>query len=73
MKSKDYYLDPFTTGAMIVMAVYSLIQDFVGAEAWAEHVRNHWVTGYITVPLAIVFLIWGLVSYHHYRTQESAA
>jgi hypothetical protein len=46
------------TGAMLYSAIISLLQDFIGKEAYIKHLAegNGWGPAYVTVPLAIFVL-----------------
>jgi hypothetical protein len=53
----------FKEGFMTFGAIFSLSQDFVGQEAYLEHVQNHWTSWKISVPVALVALVLVAVSY----------
>lgn len=62
MKSKrspgrDVLWSGFFIGNIFAVACFGLLQDFLGKEAYIEHVRGHWVSSSISVPLFIVGLL----------------
>ncbi len=49
--------DGVAIGSGITVAVMSLFQDVLGQERYIDLIRNHWVTGYFSVPLALLLLV----------------
>ena len=54
--SKIDGLVAFWAGVIGYASVISLIQDFIGQEAYIKMAREHWVSGWITVPIATLGL-----------------
>lgn len=48
----------FKCGVLSTLASLSLWQDFLGQERYTEIVRNHWVSAWFTIPLALA--MWAL-------------
>lgn len=62
MKSKrapghDLLWSGFFIGNVFAASCLGLLQDFLGKEAYIEHVRNHWVSSSFSVPLFIVAIL----------------
>lgn len=62
MKSKrapgrDVLWGGFFIGSTFILACWGLFQDFMGKEGYIEHVREHWVSSSISVPIFIVGLL----------------
>jgi len=53
MKTRDH----FGNGFAAAMAVHSLIEDYIGQDGMREMVDHHWVSGGVTVPLAVLVLV----------------
>ena len=54
-------LRPFTKGMIFTFCVLSLVQDYIGQEAYIQLARDHWVAWYYSVPIAlsmIAFVYW---------------
>ncbi len=49
------------SGVLMTLAVLSLYQDFFGRDRYIEIVRAGWVSGWITVPLAIAKMVIALI------------
>jgi hypothetical protein len=49
-------------GVLSMAAAMSLFQDIVGQEGCIELIKNMWMTPWISVPIAIVMLLWGLLA-----------
>ena len=47
----------FWAGVLFACCTISLYQDYLGREAYAQHVLDNWVSMYYTVPMAIVMLL----------------
>ena len=54
----------FVAGFLTCSAITSLQQDILGMEGTVRMVVNHWITGWITVPLAILALIAAVILCH---------
>lgn len=52
-----------TYGVLICLSVRSLQQDYRGRDAYIELVQRHWVDARVTIPIAIVALVIGIVAY----------
>ena len=50
-------IDRFSAGGLVASCCLSIIQDLYGKEAYIEHIKNHWVSGLYTLPLAIIIAI----------------
>lgn len=50
----------FTCGMFFEGALISLMQDLHGKEKYIEMIQNHWISGRITVPLALIIIIAAL-------------
>ena len=48
----------FIKGFLVCLALGSLYQDIIGKAAYIAHVQNHWIDGSITVPLALIAIVW---------------
>ncbi len=55
-------MNQFLNGCLAVIACRSLIQDFYGMEQWLAIERAGWVSGWYTVPVALVMLAFVVVS-----------
>ena len=55
----------FCAGGVFVASIISLHQDILGQAGYIEHIKNHWIDGTISVPIAIGSLV--LVSYAMYK------
>ncbi len=53
----------FVFGMAFACSLVSLHQDMMGQEAYAKLVETNWVSGWITVPLAIVCAVASLYEY----------
>jgi len=51
----------FLCGLVCMGAAHSLIQDWYGLEAYIQHCREGWISGWYTVPIAIAILAVGIV------------
>lgn len=51
----------FWRGFVACWMVTSLIQDYIGKEAYLKKVEEGWIDASITVPIAIIVLIYVLV------------
>lgn len=51
---------PYVAGAIACACAISLIQDFYGLEGYVEHLRAHWISGWYTVPIAVVGFLWAV-------------
>ena len=54
----------FWAGCLTATAFQSLYQDFKGQAGMQEVVQNHWISGWWTVPLALICLGWAYYLYH---------
>lgn len=54
------WMKAFWAGALIDAACRSLYQDAIGKEAFLRVVDANWISGWYTVPLALVFLCVGV-------------
>ncbi len=52
--------DKFGAGIMLGISTFSLFQDIMGKEAYIEYLHNHWVSGWVTVPLALICFVYAL-------------
>jgi|GEM_PF-5905696 hypothetical protein len=66
------YLIP---GFLIGSCVVSLIEDFVGKEAYLKYANEHWHNAWITVPLAIIIILfcYALMAYWERRDNSNAS
>ena len=55
------WLKAFFAGLLIGSAFRSLEQDIVGKEAYLKIVDAGWISAWITVPVAILWLTIGLI------------
>jgi len=68
----------FWVGVMVCMALRSLQLDYIGKEKFIELCQNSWIDPKITVPLAIVLLLFAYLGYRsafrkftiHKRTED---
>lgn len=51
----------FVCGVVATASVYSLIQDYMGREAYVKWASENWVSGWYTVPLAVFVLVFSIV------------
>lgn len=65
---KKMKIDRFTAGLISMACAISLIQDFYGLEGYISHLREHWTSGWYTVPLALI--VWGATMYKMERKGE---
>lgn len=49
------------TGWLIMMAIQSIHQDILGKEAYIATVRAHWVSEWVTIPLALIMLFFAFI------------
>lgn len=54
-KKKDYLNR--ISGALSIIAILSLWQDYLGQEAFIQMARDHWVDAAYSVPLALFLLL----------------
>lgn len=47
----------FYAGMFMTLAIHSFYQDYYGKEAYIKHISENWTSAYISVPLAIIFII----------------
>ena len=47
-------IDRFTSGVVCMACSMSLIQDFYGLDGYVERLRNNWIDGIYTIPIAII-------------------
>lgn len=62
----------FWAGAATFSSVMSLVQDAMGREGYAQHVLNHWVSGWYSVPLATLALALTLPDLYAYVKMRRA-
>jgi len=55
----------FIAGFLFAISSFGLYQDFLGREGYAQYVLDHWVTGWISVPIEVATLIIALVLYNN--------
>lgn len=60
MKSKFMI---FWSGFVTCQAIYSLYQDYLGKERYLQMVNEEWLSAGITVPLALILLIFAYYLY----------
>jgi len=53
----------FMSGWLACCAARSLWQDWLGQDAYVMHVREHWVSASLTVPVAFLLLVFALWVY----------
>jgi hypothetical protein len=58
------------SGFISALALVSLFQDYCGKEGYIEVVRNHWMSAYITVPLALAALLLSFWLLWYARREE---
>jgi hypothetical protein len=51
----------FLLGGLFYISINSLAQDIIGKEAYIERVRDYWVPAAVSIPLAIVGIIFVLI------------
>jgi hypothetical protein len=51
----------FYSGAISVIAIYSLWQDVLGKENYIKMVESIWIPWYITVPLACILVVFAII------------
>lgn len=54
------------SGMLIYMGVSSLYQDFLGKDGYIQKVNESWVSGSITIPLAICLIALGIYLFQKY-------
>ncbi len=62
----------FWAGAAVFSSVSSLVQDAMGREGYAQHVLNHWVSGWYSVPIATLALALVLPDLYTYVKMRPA-
>ena len=55
--------DQFTIGFLVCAALHSLHQDYLGRFGYMEHLQKYWLDARITVPLAILALVYCIWSW----------
>jgi hypothetical protein len=50
---------------LIVAAALSLLQDLMGLERYVQLVRDHWISPWVTVPLALSLWLCGVLCLAH--------
>lgn len=55
----------FHAGVVFAICIESLVQDALGREGYIAVVRAHWISGWITVPIALVGLTLALAAHWH--------
>jgi len=58
-------MSPFWRGVIAYGAWTSLIQDFMGKEEYLRRVETGWIDAGITVPIALIALIYVLFGGHN--------
>jgi hypothetical protein len=59
-------------GVWITTGFFSLFQDALGKERYIEVIRQYWVTGYISVPVALALLVLcGILIFASQKVYES--
>jgi hypothetical protein len=53
----------FFVGALFYMSVISLYQDFLGKEGYIDLIKSNWVPSYISVPIALILLVYSMYVY----------
>lgn len=56
-ESRQRVTDGLAVGSGITVAVMSLFQDVLGQERYIDLIRHQWVTGYFSVPIALLLLV----------------
>jgi hypothetical protein len=51
----------FIKGALLYMALESLVRDIMGKEAYIIYVRDAWLSGWYTVPFALIALAFIII------------
>lgn len=57
MSTKTKNLSRFWIGFLSCSCLYSLAQDALGKEEYLRLIEEHWVSGVVSVPLAVLGLI----------------
>jgi hypothetical protein len=48
----------FMAGFLFNSAIHLLTMDWYGQEAWIAHLRTTWVASHITIPVALLALVF---------------
>lgn len=48
----------YICGALFHAAITSLMQDWYGKEYYIEHLNKNWVSPWISVPIAIFYILY---------------
>ncbi len=63
----------FFDGILTCVALVSLRQDLMGKDAYIEWCQRNWVSGSITIPLAIIvllFITWKISAISGFKGRE---
>ncbi len=61
MTARTDHTSTFLAGTVCMGSALSLHQDFLAPQGYIAHVEAYWLTGWITVPLAIIGLLWSFL------------
>lgn len=50
-------MNSYWNGMIVTLAVQSLCQDYLGVEEYVRRVQENWISGWITVPVAIIAMV----------------
>lgn len=57
MKRTSYFILGTWAGVFTASGIAGLRQDYMGKEAYSQHVLTHWVPEHVSVPIEIGFLL----------------
>lgn len=60
----------FICGFVTALSLFSLYQDYLGLEGSIKCLTEHWVSGYVTVPLALITLTLSLFYYFGIKNKK---
>lgn len=60
MRKDNTFGKGFLVGVLIISSGLSLAQDWAGQDNFLKYAQEHWVSGWFTIPLAILSIIFAL-------------
>lgn len=58
----EKFWNGFAAGMTAIAAIQSLRQDYIGKEAYLMEVDIHWASAAITVPIALILLLFVFIT-----------
>ncbi len=61
---------PFTAGFISAIGLLGLWMDYLGKEEFLRRSAENWTSNYITIPCALFLILWGHLSFFHYKYRK---